>query len=453
MTLNATSAAGKIISFSGGTETILFPTDAAGAVNSTYVMTALNGVYNFFNRSGALLKSLSSNAFWCNGPQVVSGCPSTGLNPTSNPLLTFDPQVIYDAPHGRWITTAMGEIASITNSIMPVTYLGISQTSDPLGQWDLYYFYSCGNDQPGDQPKLGINNNESWLFVEHSLCTETPGVPLDNLHVFYQPSLYNGTPPNSTNHFLLSDPDDLDRPAVTYSPNPPLGWEFLASSATTSNSAILDLSYIVPNSSDVPVLESNYTAFVVPEAPGVTDSFIIPPSSTPTCNSCVGTNDDGRVRTAVVQNLSSGHPAVIVPLNFARALSTGNATALYEVALDISNPYSPVQMGGFASYTNPGGTIFYASGAAEGNGAVIAQWEFTSATSSGVYPSIYVASVDPANPFLIFKRGVAANLKSNRWGDYSVMAPDPVNANTTWSLGSFLNSNGDQNAWWTEAGE
>ena len=433
--------------FNGGTATNFNPADAAGAINSSYVISALNNRYNFYNRSGSLIKTTDGNGFLCNGPQVINGCPGTGLNPSSNKFLSIDPQILWDSGNSRWLTSANGQVDTLFVTLN-VTYVAVSQTSNPTGQWDLYYFFSCGNNSVADQPKLGIDNSLQWFFVELSACGTTSGIPKDNLHVFYQPSLYNGTPPNSTNHFMLSDLDDLDRPAVTYSASPPFGWEFLISSGVTNGTPFENYSYISADASGLPVLASNYLALSVNVAP-LTATYNIPAGSTPACSSCIGTIDDARIKTATVQNLSNGHPAVIAPLNFGL---TNGSTQIYDVVMDISNPFSPVGAGGSHLYTNPGGTAFYASAALTGDGnSVMLQYDFTAGPGgNGLYPSVYVFTPGAIGSF---KQGVAATLVSNRWGDYTTMVPDPANAKATWSIGSFLNSSGIQNQWWAQVSE
>jgi hypothetical protein len=99
-----------VTQFDGGLADNIVPADASGAVNPSFVMSALNGRYLIYNRSGSLLKAPTGNQFWCNGPQVVIGCPGTNLNPGSSPFINIDPAILYDSTNGRWVTSAIGMV-------------------------------------------------------------------------------------------------------------------------------------------------------------------------------------------------------------------------------------------------------------------------------------------------------------------------------------------------------
>lgn len=157
--------------FDGGTAPGLSPADASGAVSASNVVSALNNAYYFYKRLSVLLKFKNGNDFWCGGPNPgPNGCPGTFLNPTAAPLITLDPQILYDAAKARWVTTALGATSSqlSAGTRMPVTFLAVSLTADPTGAWLPYSFQSCSDARPGDQPKLGIDDFADWIVVVHS---------------------------------------------------------------------------------------------------------------------------------------------------------------------------------------------------------------------------------------------------------------------------------------------
>lgn len=431
--------------FNGGLASGLTPADAAGATNGSFVLSALNNAYYIYGTGGTLLKSRDGNGFWCNGPQVVNGCPSTGLNGTTQPLETFDTQIVWDSVNARWVTSALGATASQLSSgtWMPVTYLGVSQTSDPRGMWNLYYFYTCGDNNPGDQPKLGIDSPAGWIIVESSLCNGSI-YPKNNLQVFSEASLYAGTPPNNTNQFPFSDPNDLDRPAVTYAANPPSGREYLVASAVAGGTPALYYSFLQNDpSTGKPLLTSNVFSVFIAYITGAT--FDIPAGSDARCNACIGTLDDARVRSATVQTLSNGDLFIIVPFNFAMA---AGGTQIYLEQLDLA---TLTTVGGMSG--SSGGTIFYPSAAADLAGdKVLLNFGFTAPGNPALdpypYTDFWFLDSLGSGESLFGKAGVAANAVSARWGDYTTTTPDFASSGAAWSLGSYLDSNGRQHQWW-----
>ncbi len=284
--------------FDAGLANGIIPADGGGAVSTSYVVSTLNNAYVIKNRSGGLIMSRNAGQFWCNGPQVVVGCPGTNLNPNGLPFISMDPRILYDAPNGRWVTTALGALLNGTTlQFLPMTYLAVSQTANPTSTWNLYYFYSCGNAKPGDQPVLGIDNGNGWLISKTRSCTTTIGVAKNDLHVFLQTPLYNGTPPSDLNHFQISDPNDGDMPASTYNP-PPFNVEYMVTSGVSGGRPTLTFSYLgMDTQTGKPVLTSGFFAYV---SIFTNATFSIPPGSTPKCNACVGTNNDARLNSVTL---------------------------------------------------------------------------------------------------------------------------------------------------------
>lgn len=434
--------------FAGGTALGLTPADASGAVSDSYVVSALNNGYYFYNRSGTLLKFRNGNGFWCGGPNAPpNGCPGTFFNPTTAPLITFDPQILYEAAKGRWVTSALGATSSelAAGTWMPVTYLAVSTTADPTGSWIPYFFQSCADGRPGDQPKLGIDGFADWIVVEHSLCANTV-LGTQNLSVFVRSALYSGIPPQASIQTLISDPNDMDRPVVSYS-TADFGREWLVDSIFANDGTPeLLYSFLQPDTNGRSVLTSSAVLVAVPSLGPAT--FVIPPGSDPRCSACIATRNDARVQSATVQRLANGHTAVVTPLAVRR---TDGSTGVTSLVLDVSSlsiPLAPV----FRSH--PAETIMYPSSAlTSAADALTLQFGFTSGSPSGAYPSDYayvLGTTDGLIKKISTKEGAAADVTSNRWGDYSTVVPDVANSQAAWALGSFLNGAGNQDQWWMQ---
>jgi hypothetical protein len=149
-----------------GTNTRSIPPDTTGAVGTDRVFSTLNSNYRIQNKAdGATLSTMSINTFWAglnNNPpappvQIVSG--------------VFDPRIQYDPYNSRWILAAVSNSRSLSASVL----VGVSQTSDPLGNYHLFRFVvgcafnpsdppACNsNGEWADFPMLGFNKN--WVAV------------------------------------------------------------------------------------------------------------------------------------------------------------------------------------------------------------------------------------------------------------------------------------------------
>lgn len=97
------------------------PPDPWVAVNASHVVQSTNSQIRIYNRSGAMIVTVPTWAFFATAPDESD----------------FDPKVIWDAYHGRWVA----EVASTNgDSSLNFITLAISETSDPTGAWNLYAF-------------------------------------------------------------------------------------------------------------------------------------------------------------------------------------------------------------------------------------------------------------------------------------------------------------------------
>src|SRR5882672_8240802 len=94
------------------------PPDTHGAVGPNHLMTVLNTQVRIQTRTGAVLSTVSLDFFWA----------SLG-NPSA-----FDPKILYDPYGSRWIFAAGANGDSTTSAVL----IGVSQTSDPTGLWNLF---------------------------------------------------------------------------------------------------------------------------------------------------------------------------------------------------------------------------------------------------------------------------------------------------------------------------
>lgn len=123
------------------------PPDTHGAVGPNHLMVTLNGTVRIQDRMGGVISDVSLDTFW-----------SAVLPPDEG---TFDPRVLYDPFENRWMTcAASADFFGILSSLL----LGVSQTADPTGNWNLYQVDADPLDFLFfDFPTLGFNRN--WIVV------------------------------------------------------------------------------------------------------------------------------------------------------------------------------------------------------------------------------------------------------------------------------------------------
>jgi hypothetical protein len=129
------------------------PPDTHGAAGPSHLMTMINTQVLIQNKAGGTVSGpVSLTTFWTGGTGL-SGSP-------------FDPRVVYDSIHGRWIATCDANGQSATSKV----FFAISDTSDPTGFWT---FYSFTADATGttwaDFPGFGVNT--TWIAITNNMFT------------------------------------------------------------------------------------------------------------------------------------------------------------------------------------------------------------------------------------------------------------------------------------------
>ena len=129
---------------------IIIPPDVGGAVGLDKVMCGFNNNYRIQNKAtGATISTVGTATFW-----AAVTLPSERLSLT-------DPRTTYDPYNNRWI--ACMQTVGLNGAVL----VGVSQTSDPSGAWNLYKFTglsgSLGTNYQLDYPILGFNKN--WVAI------------------------------------------------------------------------------------------------------------------------------------------------------------------------------------------------------------------------------------------------------------------------------------------------
>jgi hypothetical protein len=123
---------------------IVIPPDIGGAVGPDKIMEAFNNNYRIRDKTtGVTQGTVGTATFWA---------PVLAL---SERLALTDPRTLYDPYNNRWIAV-MQTVTTGAGKLL----VGVSQTSDPAGAWNLYSFNSGAT---VDFPTVGFNKN--WISV------------------------------------------------------------------------------------------------------------------------------------------------------------------------------------------------------------------------------------------------------------------------------------------------
>ena len=388
------------------------PPDTHGAVGPNHVMTALNTQVRIQNRNGGVLSTVSLNNFWS-----LLGNPDA-----------FDPKVLYDSAADRWIFTACAEARSTNSSVL----MGVSQSSDPTGNWFLYRVDADTNDVFwADYPSLGFNKD--WIVVSLNMFPNFGGgFGGVDIYVFNKTNLYaNGA---GAYTFIQEDLAFNMVPAITF--DNALSTMYLVEDTTVDGtSGELRISTItgpvgqeILNLGTGQVVTANTWDFFQPIFSG----------SAPQLGSSQKISlNDSRIQNCVYRNgsLWCTHTAFLPASN-----PTRSAIQWWQLA-----PSGSILQ--FGRIDDPSALTWYGfpSIAVNRDDDVLIGYSRFSATqyASGNYS--FRAAGDPPNTLqsdLVLKAGEAPYFKTfggprNRWGDYSSTVVDPVNDIDMWTIQEY----------------
>jgi hypothetical protein len=418
--------------FDGGTGG-LAPADIGGAVGPRDVVSALNGEYSFYTKTGTLEKSVTGGTFWCGGS--LPGCPNTDV----------DPRIAYDFGSQRWITSALagGGTAAAT------TWLAVSQTSDPTGAWSLYSFPSCGltySTDSGDQPRLGVNSQ--WIVVKDASCAGiTKNRTELTLHVFDKNQLYSGASLQvGVNQFEFADQFDVDTPVVTFARSTIKGREYLAVPNVLSNGHTQVIFSYLEGPVDAPMLyQPTETVNLT-----VTGNYAVPEGFQLGCSSpCIGSDDDARINSASVGLASNRHAYILVTFALGTPATNSDTSTLVLVATDT---ITGAAVSHAIAATSPA-VVAYPSIALANhtNKAIVGYASFTTTNYPAAKANEWDISTNVLSTSRTFAQSTVDYTFSTRWGDYSTTVPDPSSSRVIWSAQDYDPLNFfSQDSWWQE---
>lgn len=125
------------------------PPDTQGAAGPTRLFVTLNSQVRVQDRSGAELSTVTLADFW------------SAVGPFPSAVGAFDPRALYDPYASRFIVTSASDPGLPAASLL----IGVSQTSDPMGAWNLFRVDADPADTTFyDFPTVGFDRD--WIVVQ-----------------------------------------------------------------------------------------------------------------------------------------------------------------------------------------------------------------------------------------------------------------------------------------------
>jgi len=183
------------------------PSDQGLCASSTNKIEINNTVIYVYSGSSTTPETLAPLESLFNTPEIF------GADGPSDPSLSIqgDPRCFYDNATGRWYASQLWlDEKDGTPQGWAGTYLAVSQTSDPIGTWNVYFIpdlsnqsgtstcnnlpASSANSNPcfGDQPLLGVDGNSVQISTnEYSIFGNAPA-GLDNYYFLSKSAVDSG---------------------------------------------------------------------------------------------------------------------------------------------------------------------------------------------------------------------------------------------------------------------
>jgi hypothetical protein len=372
------------------------PPDPMIAAGPNHLLVSVNSEIDVYDKTGVRLSTTTLTDFFA-AFNTVTCC--------------FDPRILYDQLHQRFVLLAAQQLAGVGNSHI---LFAISQTSDPTGAWNKYSLdYSEGNSWP-DFPGLGIS--QTAVYITNNQIPYDVSGPASNAWATVIPfsDLLAGTPTlNITRFENLKSPSGafayFVEPAVTYGNS---DYEYLIGDggATVRLFSINTVGPPTITETEVPVPAYNFP----PSAPQPDTSLTID------------------TRSSVVLSPVWRNGSLWFTQNIAS--ENGASVVLRWYELDTAS-----------AATKQVGTITYGGNAYFGALTVLPSGEVTMVfctSASDEYVSVGYAHRSPSDPPNVmsfqsgYQQGYSAYTGFKRWGDLNSVSLDP-DGSTVWAIGEY----------------
>jgi hypothetical protein len=446
------------------------PPDMAVAASPNWVFQGVNTAFAVFDTHGNMQPGYP--VFWGD----FFGVPNPGACGGDLPFLS-DPRTIYDPNDNRFVAAALEVEGALGVNDCPfktIYWIGVSQTSDPRGAWNVYAFdMSLGTTNAADFTMIGFDDKGVYFsanmfnqdgtayeyaevfgvskakmeagqpVVAHGFFNLTVSGPGGSLQIdTAQPALtedragrgpgaeffvdtFNGPIDPVSGHTCTSDADSCRGLAV---------WAF---SNVTSNSPSLGFAYV-----------GNTKAYSFP-----------PPADQTTCNECIDSSDL-RISATPVEKDGNLYAAWETGVNNGTRVVPGIIWSQLNVGI-LGNGGVRANQTRTAYYNFSGdNAVIYPALMPDAAGHLFMVFD---RTSSAVNPEVRLTMRMGNNflsPGLLIKAGEAPyrptrcghDIPVCRWGDYSATSYDGFSTNNVYFAGQYSNGSGFARNWGTWIG-
>ena len=415
--------AAPLVNFNGQ-DSPYYPPDCNGTAGPNHYMQTINCVYAIYNKTGTIVAGPT------NMNLLFNGVPGANYN-------DGDPIILYDEQADRWLATEF----SITGSTDYVL-MAVSTTNDPTGTW---YTYSFVVDAMPDYPKFSVWR-DGYYMGDNNSSTKDIYVFERSQMLIGQTAQYvgfnNPNRPASSDGFMCVPPVDNDGTfAPIGSPGLFIAFNDDAFGGGTDQLWIYELAvnWTSPASSTfvrsqqltVPPFDSNFgsTWENIPQ-PGTSQKLDAIP----------------QVIMNVPQYRNFGSYQTIVCCHTVDVDATNHAGIRWYELRRTTGTWSLRQSG---TYAPDAAHRWMGSIMLNGNGKIGLGYSISSTT---IYPGIRYCgqSASAYNtgagvldiPEEVIQTGANSQTGIERWGDYSLLAVDPVDDQTFWFTTQYIGSGG-----------
>lgn len=402
------------------------PPDVNGAAGPDHLMQTLNPQVRITDKSGNDMFTTSLSSWW-------DPMPGNGG--------TFDPKIVFDPYQNRWIMITPSGSTSSTSRM----YVGVSTTSNPLDDWNFYWFDTDTTDVLWfDYPNLGFN--KKWISIGGIMrnsafeAVEFVVFSLDKL------AAVNGEDDISLNKFTTNIGSAIV-PASTYDANNENLYLISTGDGNDNGSGYINL-FKLSGTTDNPVFELEGSIGIV--EPWENWSYENHGDFLPQMGSSEKLNSvDARMHTMIFRN--------------------DKLWAVHHIYLPADNPqYTAIQWWnldtngvilerGRIEDENQEFSYAFPSIAVNANEDVlIGHGVFSESiyASAGYSYKDHVDESGSMREVLIYKEGLSPYYKTyggdrNRWGDYSSVSVDPEDDIDFWALHEYADVPSGSDKWGT----
>ncbi len=398
----------------------VIPPDPHAAAGPNHIMSTVNSRFRISDKQGNTLKTINASSWYQN---VLSGASP------------FDPQIMYDHFHGRWIM-----LWDHVGSATAYWLISVSDDDDPLGVWYNWALPAHLNGNApsgnwGDYP--GIGYDDEGLYIVSREFSFAGFYRYPKLRIVGTAQLYQNDagPVTWTDLWAITDTtgstQDGLRPSVVFShPN-----EYYLISPTTSGGNNNFVLYRLTNPLTSPVLDAVH----VPVA-----SWIPAPNANQLGGGLSIEAGGSGVRHAAVYRDSS--------IWMAHSVANGAYSSIRYVRIStVTNTAIEDSRLGATGYWH-----YYPSLMADKDGNVAITFSRSSSTEYIGAGVMWRRASDPPGlqSAFLFKEGEANYVEDfgtgrNRWGDYMGISLDPSDNNNFWMFTEYAESpSSTWGTWW-----